>query len=220
MRTHSKEDLLAWLLRLTIIATGIAHVASGDVLYGAFCVLAVAIVTTPAILVGTTRTVVPIALELACLWLLVADMTLGNLFGLYRSIPWWDKALHLSSSALIGMTAFLFVYVAHLLGRNRQHLWIDGIAIFLVTLGLGALWEIAEYAVDQLLGTHSQGSPTHLPLDDTMIDLMLDGLGGLVAALFGPLYIRHSAGSRRRVAEFAALVEERAAERRRLARIL
>ena len=214
--------MLAWILRGAIVATGILHMASGDVLYGAFCMLAVAIVTTPAILAGTVRTVVPLALQLACLWLLVADMTFGNLLGLYQTIPWFDKVLHFGNSALIGMTAFLAVYVAHLLGRNRQHLWVDGIAIFLLTLGLGALWEIAEYLVDHYLGYHSQGSPGIPPLDDTMIDLMLDGIGGLVAAIFGPLYIRHSTRSQRHVAELAALLADRPvrAERRHLARIL
>jgi hypothetical protein len=196
--------------------------ASGDPLYGAFCILAVAIVTVPAIVAGTARTFVPLSLQLFCLWVLVADMTFGNLLGFYQTIPWFDKVLHFGNSALIGMTAFLAVYVAHLLGRNRRHLWVDGIAIFLITLGLGAMWEIGEYLVDHYLGYHSQGSPGSPPLDDTMIDLMLDGIGGLVAAIFGPMYIRHSARSQAQVAELAALLAERPAraQRRHLARIL
>ena len=75
---------------------------------------------------------------------------------------------------------------------TRFRPWLDAIAIFLVTLGLGALWEIGEYGVDQILGRATQGSPRMSALDDTMVDLIMDGLGGVLGAIFGPLYIRYA----------------------------
>ena len=73
-----------------------------------------------------------------------------------------DKVLHLGSSALLGMVAFLAVYMLHFIGRSRIHPW----------------------------------------------DLILDGAGGLPGALFGPLYMRHSRESRRRIEAFAELLED------------
>ncbi len=90
--------------------------------------------------------------------------------------------------------------------HDRNHPILDGIAIFLITLGLGALWEIAEFAGDQLLGMHAQGSPEMGPLTDTMWDLIMDGLGGVLAAVLGPIYMKHSRKSRARVAVIAARV--------------
>ena len=45
------------------------------------------------------------------------------------------------------------------------------------------------------------------PLDDTMFDLALDGIGGLLAAIIGPIYMRRSGRSRLRVQAFAELME-------------
>jgi hypothetical protein len=203
------EIRMAWVLRAAIAATAIAHLLGGDPLYGLFCIAAVVIVLIPAAVAKSSLGNLPIRIELAVLWIVVADMTLGQLGGLYLSVPWYDKALHLGNSALLGMVAFLAVYMLHFIGRSRQHPWVDGAAILLLTLGLGALWEIGEYAIDQVLGRATQGAPGMGPLDDTMWDLILDGSGGLLGALFGPLYMHHSRESRRRIERFARLIERR-----------
>ena len=125
--------------------------------------------------------------------------------------PWFgaDKALHFSSSSLVGVVGFLAIYVLHLTHGTRFHPWLDGVAILLVTLGIGAAWEIGEYGVDRLLGGKTQGAPNMNALDDTMVDLLLDGIGGVIGAVLGPWYIRRSASSRKRVAAFGRLVERR-----------
>ena len=201
------ESVKSWLMRgiprLAILATAIGQIAAGDPYYGAFCLAALAITLVPALLTRRLDTGVPLGLELALLWLMLADMTFGNWLGLYVRIPWYDKALHLSSSTLIGVIGFLVVYVLHLTGRIQFHPWIDRIAILLVTLGVGAIWEIGEYAVDQLLGRATQGAPHFAALDDTMFDLMLDALGGVIGALVGAKYMYSSQSSRERVEAFA-----------------
>jgi hypothetical protein len=91
--------------------------------------------------------------------------------------------------------------------REKPHPRLDGIAILLFTLGLGAFWEIIEFIEDHYFGMHTQGSPTMLPLPDTMWDLISDGAGGVIAAVLGPIFMHHSRRSRKRVADFAARVE-------------
>ena len=197
------------VLRAMILLTAVGVMVRGDVLYGVFCLFALGLTLVPAILARSTRARAPFELELVLLLLMVSDMTLGNLLGLYVRLPWYDKALHLGSSTLIGLIGFLVVYVLHATGPTRFQPWLDGVAILLVTLGIGVLWEIAEYAVDRVLGRATQSAPGMAPLDDTMIDLVMDGLGGVVAAVLGPLYLRVSARSRRRAEELAALVTRR-----------
>ena len=61
------------------------------------------------------------------------------------------------------------------------------------------------------------GSITRLsklpPLADTMWDLILDGSGGVIAAILGTLYIHRSRRSRQRTAQFAAHFTRSAAPR-------
>jgi len=201
------DSVRPWLIRgiprLAILATAVGQIAAGDPYYGVFCLVALAITLIPAILARRIDAGVPVGLELALLWLMLADMTLGNWLGLYVRVPWYDKALHLSSSVLIGVIGFLVVYVFHLTGRLRFHPWIDRIAILLVTLGVGAIWEIGEYGVDQLFGRATQGAPSFDALDDTMIDLILDAIGGVIGAFVGAWYMCSSRSSRERVEAFA-----------------
>lgn len=195
------------LPRAAILMTAIGELLSGDYLYGSFCLVALAITLVPAIHARRLDAGIPLSLELVLLWFMVGDMTLGNWLGMY-TLTWYDKALHLSSSVLVGFIGFLAIYVLHMTGDRKFRPWLDAVAILLVTLGIGALWEIAEYAVDRLFARRTQGAPGMSPLDDTMIDLMLDGLGGVIAAVFGPRYIR---SSRRRVAEIDRLISGRPA---------
>jgi hypothetical protein len=202
------EARAAWGLKTAVLATAAIHLVGGDLLYGLFCLVAVVLAMVPAFLARTTRANLPIEVEIAFLSALAADMTLGHLAGLYLAIPWYDKALHLGTSMLIGMVAFLAVYILHFIGRSRSHPWIDGGAILLLTLGLGAAWEIGEYAADGLFHRVTQGAPGLYPLDDTMWDLILDGAGGVLGAFLGPLYMQRSRRSRLRIEAFARIVAQ------------
>lgn len=204
---------VAWTLRALVMVTAIIHMVRGDVLYGGYSVLALAIVLVPAYLARSTRATWPVEIELVYLWLLLSDTTLGNLGGLYVRVPWYDKALHMGDAVLVGMVGFYAVYLAHFLGRTARHPWIDSVAILLVTLGLGALWEIAEYSVDHALHRATQGSPLQGALDDTMWDLILDGIGGAIGAVLGPLYMHRSKRSRARLEAVAELLRWREARR-------
>ena len=42
-----------------------------------------------------------------------------------------------------------------------------------------------------------------------LFDLMLDGVGGMIGAIVGPMYIRRSKASRERVAALGGLMEQR-----------
>ncbi len=206
--SSARWSLLRLVPRAAIFVTAIAELAAGDLAYGTFCMVALALTLIPAIHARRLDAGVPLEIELVLLWFMVTDMTFGNLLGLYR-VPYFDTALHLSSSILVALLGFLAIYVLHLTHSTRFHPWLDSIAILIVTLGIGALWEIAEYGVDQLMSRRTQGSPTLSALDDTMVDLMMDGLGGVIGAVLGPLYIRYSRRSRIVVAAFSDLFDGR-----------
>jgi hypothetical protein len=61
-----------------------------------------------------------------------------------------------------------------------------GLIIFSFALAFGALWEIFEYSIDSIFGTNMQRSG----LQDTMWDLIVDGLGALFMAYLGMRYVQ------------------------------
>lgn len=200
------EVRAAWMLRLLILATAVAHVLGGEYLYALLCLAVIAVLVAPPLLARTSRANVPIEIELVALWGAVGDMTLGRLAGLYGGTVWFDKVLHFGNSVLIGLMAFLIVYALRFTGRLRTSAVVDGLVILLLALGIGAAWEIAEYAADLAFGEGAQGAPGMAPLDDTMWDLILDGSGGLVGGVLGSLYMRWSRRSVCRIRAFADLV--------------
>ena len=206
LRAARWEIRLAWLLRALILLTAVVHVAQGAWLYVLLCLAAIALVVVPAWIARSSAANLPVEIELILLWWLVADMTLGRLAALYDTSAWFDKALHLGNSVLVGMLGFLAVFVLHFTGRLPAGKIVTGVIIVLLTLGIGALWEILEYLSDLLFAKGAQSSPVLAPLDDTMWDLILDGLGGLIGGVLGPIYMRYSKRSRYRMSAFAELV--------------
>lgn len=195
------RPVLLYALRAVLLLTAAGVMARGDVLYGGFCLLGLGLTLVPAFLARALRVRPSRGLELGLLVLLIADMTVGNLLGVYARLPWYDKLLHLGGAILVGWLAFLAIGALQASGRIRLRPWLAGVAVLLLTLGVGALWEIAEYAVDELLGRSAQRAPGVAPIDDTMLDLVMDALGGAVAAVAGALHWRRAADGQGRAGE-------------------
>ncbi len=171
---------LSWLFRGALALTSFAHLLRGEPLYALLAGAALGLAA------AMWRLRLSGYLELLFLWLLTADATLGRLCGLYESSGWFDKGQHLGNSVLLGLMLFLGSDSLRRAGRLRLPARLNAGALILLVLGLGALWEIAEYAADQVFQRGAQGSPGVRPLDDTMWDLILDGAGGALGALLGP----------------------------------
>tara|TARA_R100001086_G_C11736667_1_gene231295 strand:- start:328 stop:732 length:405 start_codon:yes stop_codon:yes gene_type:complete len=133
-------------------------------------------------------------------------MTLGRMLDLYDAIPFYDKLIHFGNSGLLAVVSFLTIYTLRMTCRLQSGFFLNLSGIFLLTLGAGALWEILEFASDAFFGQGAQGSPLMAPLEDTMWDLIVDGLGGLLGGLLGAWYMRVSKRSTARWKSFMALV--------------
>lgn len=205
------EIALAWVLRIVLLLTVGILFFQGKVLFGLVCIVSIILVAIPAYLARTGKANLPVELELILLWFLISDNTLGRL-ALFYEADWFDKYLHFGNSAFIGFFSFLIVYVLLFINKMRAKPALVGLLILLTTLGIGALWEIIEYIADFAFQKGAQGSPIMSPLDDTMWDLILDGMGGLLGAIFGPLYVRYSHRSRCRFSAFAYYFQLRKGE--------
>ncbi len=121
-------------------------------------------------------------------WILLAAALLASAasstFDLYAKFWWFDESLHCFSSFAITLVLALYAYGALLTGRRRHE------ALLVLTLAglgvaLGVLWEMIEWAFDLI-------EPGDVILDkrDTMIDLIMDAIGGLAAGIGGLIMLR------------------------------
>lgn len=114
-----------------------------------------------------------------------SSILLGQFGGMYDRFHWYDSFLHFLSSLVLGIVGFLIIYVFYSINRLKLPLLIVVIFSFSFAVTIGVIWEIIEYFIDMTLGTNMQVSS----LDDTMIDLMINSLGGLITAFIGYLYV-------------------------------
>lgn len=103
--------------------------------------------------------------------------------------PYYDKFAHLVSSITVGVLAFVSILLINRYSCIKLARWQIFLSIVIFTMAIGAFWEIYEYLMDIFFGPYltkllQQG------LDDTMLDLITDLFGGIIAGLFGAWYIR------------------------------
>lgn len=101
----------------------------------------------------------------------------SSLFGLYKTFWWFDETLHGCFSFAATLVLALYAYGALLIGRRRHEVLLV-LTVAGLGLALGTLWEMAEWVYDQF-----DGANVILGKKDTMIDLTLDAIGGVIAGL-------------------------------------
>lgn len=138
--------------------------------------------------------VIPPEFQLLAVLFVFASLFLGEVRSFYQRFWWWDMALHTVSGLLLGILGFLLVFVLNENRRVNFQLQPRFVALFafVFAVAVGALWEIFEFAMDQLIGTNMQ-KPMFGDLSgltDTMWDLIVDTLGALVISVLGWWYLR------------------------------
>ena len=122
----------------------------------------------------------------ACMiFFIVATVFLGEIGDFYERFEWWDTFLHTGSAigfAMIGMLIILFLLRGDHLAAPPIML---GLMAFSFAVAIGGIWEIFEYAMDQLFGMNMQRDGLH----DTMKDLIVDVIGAFVGSVAGVIYL-------------------------------
>jgi uncharacterized membrane protein YjdF len=136
---------------------------------------------------------IPSEIQIVAVLFIFATLFLGEVGGFYARFPWWDASLHTGSGLLLGMLGFMIVYV---LNEDRQvdlHMPPSFVALFafFFAVGIGAIWEIFEFAMDWSFGTNMQPATPGDPsgLSDTIHDLIVDTIGAGVVSLAGWRYL-------------------------------
>lgn len=114
-------------------------------------------------------------------WVLVALAVtvsiLGYVLNWYEQFSWFDEIVHAFTIFAIALLLTVYLYGVALTGA-RTYPVLFVIAVVSLGLAVGSIWEVAEWIYDQLVRRNAILGKT-----DTIIDLVMDTLGGVVAGL-------------------------------------
>jgi hypothetical protein len=160
----------------------------------AFLVLGIMAVTlAPVVFRRGLPVEIPSEIQIVAVLFIFATLYLGEVRDYYERFWWWDVTLHTTSGLLLGMLGFMFVYVLNEDAHVDLHMRPSFVALFafFFAVGIGAVWEIFEFAMDRYLGTNMQPATPGDPsgLTDTIQDLIVDTVGAAIVSLFGWRYL-------------------------------
>lgn len=139
----------------------------------------------PALLAARLDLRLPVPFLVFTVAFTFSTLFLGEVLDFYERYWWWDVVLHGSSAVAFGMIGFTFIFYLFEGDRYAAPPWAMGFFGFCFAVTIGALWEIFEYTMDQTFGLNMQKSG----LRDTMWDLIVDVIGGILGAGSGSLYL-------------------------------
>ncbi|MFC4436438.1 MULTISPECIES: hypothetical protein [Natrialbaceae] len=151
--------------------------------------IALAITFLPALLERDYR--LPIEPGLA-FWLTAAVFlhVLGSA-GFYGFIGSWDSLTHTISASIVAAAGYAVVRAIDL---HTDEVYFPPTMLFafilVFVLAFGVVWELMEFAIDesaQRLGV--QAVVAQHGIDDTIVDLLFDLVGAVVAAVWGSFYL-------------------------------
>jgi hypothetical protein len=137
----------------------------------------------PVVLGNRFQVRIPHEFETLAVVFVYLSLFLGEVQGYYLRFWWWDLVLHAGAGFLLGIVGFLLVYVLNEKEDVELDLQTKFVALFafFFAMGMAALWEIFEFAMDQLFAMNMQKSG----LVDTMWDLIVDGIGAGIISILG-----------------------------------
>ena len=155
----------------------------------ALVITAILLLTLVPTLLGRGLDVyIPPEFELLTIAFIFAALFLGETRDYYSRFWWWDIALHTTSGGLLGVLGVLLVYVLNQNARIDLHMQPEFVAFFAFcfAVAVGTVWEIFEFAMDQIFGMNMQKSG----LNDTMGDLIVNTIGALIISTAGYFYVK------------------------------
>lgn len=185
MLSHSnhRRALLVNAAVMFVLALAAAWFGRWPFAFVALATFALSLV--PVIVAETLEIRLPLPFLVATSIFTFLSIFLGEAFGFYDRVWWWDLALHGASAIGFGLLGFLFVFMLFEGDRFAAPPAALGLIAFCVAMTVGALWEIFEFSMDYFFGFNMQKSG----VDDVMTDIIINAVGSAIAGLSGYFYL-------------------------------
>ena len=168
------------------------------------CLLGTLALLIPGILRRIAKINIPSMMIIMYALFLYCAIYLGEVRNFYFVIPHWDVVLHAFSGAALGALGFSLVSILNKSESIEFTLSPLFVALFAFcfALSLGVIWEVYEFAIDNLLNTNSQKYALEYgemlvgkaALTDTMKDLIVDAIGAFAIAAVGFVSLKYKKG--------------------------
>jgi hypothetical protein len=149
-------------------------------------VLALFLMFIPTLFERRTKIDLPVEFEILTVLFIYATLFLGEVHGYYTRFWWWDALLHAGSGIALGFVGFMLLFSLYKTKKLQAKPWLIAVFGFCFALALGAMWEIYEFAMDQIFGLNMQKSG----IIDTMWDLIVDAVGAALVSIIGFIYMK------------------------------
>ncbi len=161
-RTTAKEKPWVFglyiVVRLIVLAIMIRSFFTGAYEYVLLCLLVIVLLYIPDFLERKLQVEIPSVLEAIIILFIFAAEILGEIEAFYVKIPFWDTMLHTLWGFLAAGIGFALADILNRSQASRLQLTPIYMAIvaFCFSMSAGALWELFEYGVDNILGFDMQ----------------------------------------------------------------
>jgi hypothetical protein len=179
---------LSYLMQALILIYAIYSFCTLDYLYGIWSLFAFFLTLTPLILKRRFDITLPWELSLLIVLALYLHVG-GSIRGWYLLLyPFYDKFAHLISSVLVAILGLISaVIMDQYVESIKMNRFFVAFFVIIFTMAMGVTWEIGEFLSDQILLTQAQHG-----LNDTMLDLIFDLIGGGVVSILGMIYLKYT----------------------------
>lgn len=175
LKRKSRATLITYaVIHLLILGVMVRAILLGQYENVYTCLLSLLLLYLPSIIERKLEMRLPTALEITVVVFIFAAEILGEIACFYVNVPLWDKLLHTLSGFIYAAVGYS---MADLLNKNHRISFqlspvFLALVAFCFSMTIGALWEIFEFSVDNILNKDMQKDTiiyqiTSVALDET-----------------------------------------------------
>jgi hypothetical protein len=185
-------------IRITLILTFLLSILERNFLFIFLSLITFVLTFLPKFIEKKYKINIPSQFEIIIVLFIYAGVFLGGVKNFYYKYWWWDSLLHFISGLALGFIGFLILYILYRTEKFKAKPFVIVFFAFCFAIMVGVIWEIFEFLVDSFFGYNMQKARnlslsffcnTRLGVIDTMIDLILNVLGALIASISGYFYL-------------------------------
>jgi hypothetical protein len=132
----------------------------------------------------------PLGFHLFIILFIYAGIYLGEVRNFYYRFLWWGTMLHVLAGFAMGLIGFAIIFLFYKANKIKAHPLMISIFAFCFSNTLSIIWEIFEFSMDTFFGLNMQKTHIGTGVTDTMIDMIVNAIGALIASIIGYIYLK------------------------------
>ena len=157
VKTSKSAIAIFVVLRVLIIICAFVEAIHGNIINVLLCVAALILYTIPTFVQEKLKFEFPNTFETIIYFFIFSSVVLGEINKFYIMIPHWDTILHLLSGFLCAGFGFSLFELCNKKKTVRDVTLIFTVIVsFCFSITIGVLWEVVEYAADNVLRVDMQ----------------------------------------------------------------